>query len=86
MSNKDFEIEFSEEFDEEQEEVRQFLEEHNPIGQVTILEHPESGLAAYHTAAFDSPFEGPNGELSDTQMLFENICALIEEYLSASKQ
>ena len=86
MSNKDFEIEFNEEFDEEKEEVRRLLEGHEPVGQVTILEHQETGLYAYHTAAFDSPFEGPNGELSDTQMLFENICALIEEYLSASKQ
>lgn len=78
----EIEVEFSEEFDEEQEGVRELLEEHNPIGQITILEHPETGLAAYHTVTFDSDFEGPNGELSDTQMLFENICAFVEAYLT----
>jgi len=86
MSENNLEVNFSEEFDEEQEDVKEFLEEHNPVGQITILEHPDSGMSAYHTAAFDSPLEGPNGELSDSQILFENICALIEDYLSSTKQ
>jgi len=84
MSDKT--VEFGEEFDEEQEDVKEFLNEHTAIGQLTILEHPETGLAAYHTAMFDSEFEGPNGELSDTQQLFENICALVEEYLTSTTQ
>jgi len=80
------EVEFSEEFDESETEVQEYLQEHNAVGQITILEHPESGLMAYHTALFDSDFEGPNGELSEAQLLFENICALTEEYLSSTKQ
>jgi len=80
------EVEFSEEFDESEAEVQEYLQEHNAVGQITILEHPESGLMAYHTALFDSDFEGPNGELSEAQLLFENICALTEEYLSSTKQ
>lgn len=81
----DLEIEFSEEFDAEQEEVKEILDQHVAVGQLTILEDPETGLSAYHTAMFDSELEGPNGELSDAQILFENICALAEAYLTETK-
>ena len=84
MSN-DLEIEFSEEFDAEQEDVKEILDQHIPVGQLTILEDPETGLSAYHTAMFESPLEGANGELSDAQLLFNNICVLVESYLSETK-
>jgi len=80
----DLEIAFGPEFDEEEEEVRELLDQYNAIGQITILEHPETGAAAYHVAEFNSIFEGEDGEDSDTQRIFRNICALAEQYLDAS--
>jgi hypothetical protein len=87
MSKDDeLEVAFGAEFDDDEEGIKEYLEQHNAVGQLTILEHPETGLMAYHTAMFDSDFEGPDGELSEAQLLFENICVLAEEYLSAPKQ
>lgn len=86
MSKDDVEIAFGAEFEDDEEGIKEYLEQHNAVGQITIMEHPETGLAAYHTAMFDSEFEGANGELSDTQVLFENICAIVEDYLNSTMQ
>jgi len=87
MSNNDeVEVAFGPEFEDDEEGIKEYLEQHNPVGQITIMEHPETGMAAYHVAMFDSEFEGANGEMSDTQVLFDNICAIVEDYLNATTQ
>lgn len=56
MSKDDVEIAFGAEFEDDEEGIKEYLEQHNAVGQITIMEHPETGLAAYHTAMFDSEF------------------------------
>lgn len=74
---------FGPEYDEE--DVQEQLKHYQTIGEITMMENQEDGTAAYMTKMYESPLEGPDGEMTNSQLLFQNICALIEEYLNSNE-
>jgi len=74
---------FGPEYDEEDMQTQ--LHQYEVIGGIQLIEKTETGKLGYIATMNGVDLENDSAELSDSQILFYNICELISEYLNSSE-